>query len=51
MKIPYNTGWRDSSLPPEAITCGDLDGDGDLEIIVASQQGITIYENKTEQKK
>ncbi|HLC66929.1 MAG TPA: hypothetical protein VJK52_04790 [Candidatus Nanoarchaeia archaeon] len=29
------------------VTCGDLDGDTDLEIIVATSQGITIYENLT----
>lgn len=33
-----------------SVTCGDLDGDGDLEIIVATQRAIIIHENKTEQK-
>jgi hypothetical protein len=35
---------------PLSVTCGDLDGDGDLEVIVATVDGLTIYENKTEQK-
>lgn len=34
-----------------SVTCGDLDGDGDLDIIVATKEGLTIYENKTPQKK
>ena len=36
---------------PIAVTCGDLDKDGDLEVIVATLNGITIYENKTEQER
>jgi len=50
-KILYNNlqdiDWSRSI----GVTCGDLDGDGDLEIIVATKEGLIIYENKTEQKK
>ena len=33
-----------------SVTCGDLDSDGDLEIIVAKNRGIIIYENQTPQQ-
>ncbi|MDP3916874.1 MAG: VCBS repeat-containing protein [Nanoarchaeota archaeon] len=50
-KINYdhlpNLGWSDMI----GVTCGDLDGDGDLEVIVATKDGLTIYENRTEQKR
>lgn len=46
-----NVHYSGTGAAPIAVTCGDLDGDGDLEVIVATRDGITIYENKTEQKK
>ena len=47
----FNVKYSGVGAAPIAVTCGDLDGDGDLEVIVATRDGITIYENKTEQKK
>ena len=36
---------------PIAVTCGDIDGDGTLDIIVASRDGFNVYTNKTPSKK
>ena len=44
------TRWNEGYTDPN-IELGDLDGDGDLDMIVASDRNVIIYENKIPQKK
>ena len=36
---------------PMSVTCGDIDNDNDLDIIVATKSGIIIYENQLKTNK
>ena len=50
----YFTKWGHIETPTGyicEITLGDMDGDGDLDIIVNSYGGMIIYENRIPQKK
>ncbi len=46
-----NVQYSGVGASPIAVTCGDIDGDGTLDIIVASRDGLTIYLNKNPSKK
>jgi len=49
----YFTNWgflQTINSGSHDIKLGDMDGDGDLDIIVGSHKGLTIYENRIPQK-
>jgi len=46
-----NVKYSTSGASPISVTCGDIDNDGNLDIIVASRDGLTIYMAKNPPKK